>query len=388
MSVADTSDPVALAAELIRCPSITPDAGAAIDVVQAALEPAGFSCRRLVFSAPETPDVDNLYARLGDGSPHLCLAGHVDVVPTGDESLWTHPPFSGALADGALWGRGALDMKGGVACMIAAAREFLATRSAFPGSISFLITGDEEGPAVNGTRKVLQWMAENGERPDHALLGEPTNPNALGEIVKIGRRGSLSVQLTVTGSQGHVAYPHLANNPMRGIARVLSWLTGLRLDDGTTHFARSNVEVTSVDTGNAADNVIPAQVTAKFNIRFNDAHTPESLHELIAGRIADELAGLGLEHELSFQLSGDSFVTEPGPWVDALSQAIADITGRSPVYDTGGGTSDARFIKAYFPVVEFGLTYGLIHAVDERVPVDQLHSLTAIYRRFLERYFG
>jgi len=382
------ADPVALAAELIRCPSVTPDSGGALDVVQRALELAGFGCRRLVFSAPGTADVDNLFARIGDGVPHLCFAGHVDVVPPGDQVAWTHPPFSGVVEDGELWGRGAVDMKGGVACMMAAALDFLAARGAPPGAISFLITGDEEGPAINGTRKVLDWMAEQGERPDHCLLGEPTNPKALGETIKIGRRGSLSARLAITGAQGHVAYPDQANNPLRGLARVLDWLTELRLDDGTTHFAPSNLEVTSIDTGNAADNVIPAQVAAKFNIRFNDAHTPDSLKDLIAGRIAEVLSGTGLAHDLKFHLSGDSFLTDPGPWVEALSAAIADVTGRTPHYDTGGGTSDARFIKDTCPVVEFGLTYGLIHAVDERVAVDELQQLTAIYRRFLERYFG
>lgn len=382
------ADPVALAAELIRCPSVTPDASGALDVVQGALEPAGFACHRLVFGAPGTANVDNLFARIGEGRPHLCFAGHVDVVPPGDEAAWTYPPFSGVVAGGELWGRGALDMKGGVACMIAAALDYLAQRGRPPGAISFLITGDEEGPAINGTRKVLEWMAEQGERPDQCVLGEPTNSMALGETIKIGRRGSLSVRLLISGTQGHVAYPDQANNPMRGLARVLNWLTELRLDRGTAHFAPSNLEVTSIDTGNAADNVIPAQVTAKFNIRFNDAHTPDSLQDFIASGVAETLAGTGLPHDLDFHLSGGSFLTEPGSWVEALSAAIADVTGRTPHYDTGGGTSDARFIKDTCPVVEFGLTYGLIHAVDERVAVDDLHQLTGIYRNFLERYFG
>jgi len=356
------ADPVALAADLIRCASITPDSSGALDVVQQALEPAGFVCHRLVFSAPDTPDVDNLYARIGDGSPHLCFAGHVDVVPPGDVAAWTHPPFSGVIEGGELWGRGAVDMKGGVACMVAAALDFLRARAAPAGAISFLITGDEEGPAINGTRKVLDWMAAHGERPDHCLLGEPTNPRALGEVIKIGRRGSLNGRLLITGAQGHVAYPDQAINPLRGLARMLDRLTALRLDDGTTHFAPSNLEVTSVDTGNPADNIIPAQVTTSFNIRFS--------------------------HELAYRLSGESFVTEPGPWVEALSAAIEEVTERTPRYDTGGGTSDARFIKDACPVVEFGLSYGLIHAVDERVPVCDLRQLTSIYRRFLERYFS
>jgi len=382
------ADPVALAADLIRCASITPDSSGALDVVQQALEPAGFVCRRLVFSAPDTLDVDNLYARIGDGSPHLCFAGHVDVVPPGDVAAWTHPPFSGVIEGGELWGRGAVDMKGGVACMVAAALDFLRARVAPAGAISFLITGDEEGPAINGTRKVLDWMAAHGERPDHCLLGEPTNPRALGEVIKIGRRGSLNGRLLITGAQGHVAYPDQAVNPLRGLARVLDRLTALRLDDGTTHFAPSNLEVTSVDTGNPADNIIPAQVTTSFNIRFNDAHTLSGLKDLLSGRIGEALAGTGLSHELAYRLSGESFVTEPGPWIEALSAAIEEVTERTPRYDTGGGTSDARFIKDACPVVEFGLSYGLIHAVDERVPVCDLRQLTSIYRRFLERYFS
>ncbi len=383
-----TSDPLAIAAGLIRCASVTPDAGMALDLVETALAGAGFACQRLSFSAPGTPDVDNLYARIGAGHPHLCFAGHVDVVPPGDAAAWTHPPFSGEIADGALWGRGAVDMKGGVACMMAAALSYVAAHGVPAGAISFLITGDEEGPAVNGTRKVLQWMAEQGERPDHCVLGEPTNPQALGEVIKIGRRGSLNAHLVITGTQGHVAYPQQANNPMRGLARVLERLTGLRLDDGTAHFAPSNIEVTSIDTGNAADNVIPARVAMCFNIRFNDAHTPQSLQGLISGEIAAVLAETRLGHDLAFHLSGDSFVTEPGQWVDMLAAAVREVTERAPIYDTGGGTSDARFIKDLCPVVEFGLTNRLIHAVDERVALDDLRQLTAIYRAFLGRYFA
>ena len=259
---------------------------------------------------------------------------------------------------------------------------------AAPGAISFLVTGDEEGPAINGTRKVLDWMAEAGERPDHCLLGEPTNPQALGDTIKIGRRGSLNARLTISGVQGHVAYPEKANNPMRGLARVLARLTALRLDDGTAHFGPSNLEITGVDTGNTADNVIPARVSMQFNIRFNDAHTPGSLKVLIAGEIAAALEGTGLSHELAFHVSGDSFITEPGPWVQALASAIQEDTGRTPAYDTGGGTSDARFIKDICPVVEFGLTNRLIHAIDERVGLDELRQLTGVYRRFIERYFA
>lgn len=382
------ADPVALTSRLIQCPSVTPEAGAALDVVHDALAGAGFKCHRMRFSAPDTPDVDNLYARIGAGHPHLCFAGHVDVVPPGDPARWTYPPFSGVVEGGEVWGRGAVDMKGAVACMVAAALDHVAARGTPSGAISFLITGDEEGPAINGTRKALAWMAKHGERPDHCVLGEPTNPEALGQAIKIGRRGSLSARLEITGTQGHVAYPAQANNPLRGLARVLSRLTNLRLDEGTAHFEPSNLEVTGIETGNTADNVIPAQVAMMFNIRFNDAHTPESLKALITGEIEAGLAGMGVAHDLAFRLSGDSFVTEPGPWVDTLAGVISEVTGQTPVYDTGGGTSDARFIKDLCPVVEFGLVNALIHAVDERVAVDDLHQLTGVYRRFLERYFA
>jgi len=382
-------DPVTIARGLIRCPSVTPDAGAALDLVQDTLAAAGFACHRLPFSEAGTPEVDNLYARIGTGHPNICFAGHVDVVPPGDEGAWAHSPFSGVLEDGVLWGRGAVDMKGGLACMMAAALDFLAARGGDPGgAISFLVTGDEEGPAINGTRKVLEWMARAGERPDHCVLGEPTNADAIGETIKIGRRGSLNATLTITGTQGHVAYPHLANNPIRGLARVLAWLCERRLDAGTAHFLPSNLEITSVETNNSADNVIPAHVSAAFNIRFNDTFTPASLQEHIRAGIAKALDGTGLEHELSFHVSGDCFLTEPGPWVEALAASVTEVTGRTPAYDTGGGTSDARFIKDTCPVVEFGLTYALIHKVDERVAVDDLRKLTAIYRRFLERYFA
>jgi succinyl-diaminopimelate desuccinylase len=382
------ADPVALTSSLIRCPSVTPEAGAALDLVHDALAGAGFACHRMCFNAPDTPEVDNLYARIGAGQPHLCFAGHVDVVPPGDVELWTHPPFSGVVEGGEVWGRGAVDMKGAVACMVAAALDHVAAQVRPAGAISFLITSDEEGPAINGTRKVLDWMAQAGKRPDHCVLGEPTNPEALGQAVKIGRRGSLSARLEINGTQGHVAYPAQANNPMRGLATALSRLTSLRLDEGTAHFEPSNLEVTGIETGNRADNVIPAQVAMMFNIRFNDAHTPESLKALIHAEIDAALAGTGLAHDVTFHLSGDSFVTAPGPWVEMLAGVIRDVTGRTPVYNTGGGTSDARFIKDLCPVVEFGLVNALIHAVDERVAVEDLHRLTAIYRQFLQRYFA
>ncbi len=380
---------MALAQGLIRCPSVTPDAAQALDFAAEALRTAGFVCHQLTFSQAGTPDVPNLFARAGDGHPHLCLAGHLDVVPPGDEKAWTHAPFSGDLADDVLWGRGAVDMKGGVACMLAAVLGFMRDHGGLQrGTISFLLTGDEEGPAINGTRKVLDWMSAHGERPDHCLLGEPTNPETIGEMIKIGRRGSLNATLKIVGTQGHVAYQDLANSPMRGLSAVLSRLTGLRLDEGTQHFSPSNLEITSVDTGNEAANVIPASVRIKFNIRFNNLHTAASLESRIRDEIGAALQDSGLTHELGFHSTGDCFLTEPGPWVEHLVGAIRDVTGRTPRFDTGGGTSDARFIKDVCPVVEFGLTFGLIHKINERVSVRDLEQLTAVYRNFLTRYFA
>jgi succinyl-diaminopimelate desuccinylase len=384
-----SSEALALAQGLIRCPSVTPDAAQALDLAARTLQAAGFICHPLTFSQDGTPDVPNLFARAGHGHPHLCLAGHLDVVPPGDETAWTHAPFAGDLAGDMLWGRGAVDMKGGVACMIAAALGYMRDHGGLPrGSISFLLTGDEEGPAINGTRKVLDWMSAHGERPDHCVLGEPTNPEAIGEMIKIGRRGSLNARLMIAGTQGHVAYPDLANNPMRGLAAVLMRLAELRLDEGTEHFAPSNLEITAIDTGNKAENVIPANVRVRFNIRYNNQHSAVTLEQRLHREIGDALASSGLSYELDVRSSGDSFLTEPGPWVQHLVGAIRDVTGRTPRFDTGGGISDARFIKDYCPVVEFGLTFGHIHKIDERVAVADLARLTAVYRNFLERYFA
>jgi succinyl-diaminopimelate desuccinylase len=379
---------VELAQALIRCPSVTPREGGALDVLIEALAPAGFVCERLVFGGGDAEAVDNLYARAGAGSPHLCFAGHTDVVPPGDLSRWTHPPFAGEIAGDVLYGRGAADMKGAVACFAAAALDYLAAQGDdFDGSISLLITGDEEGVAVNGTCKVLEWMAPRGERPDHCLVGEPTNGSRLGEAIKIGRRGSLSGMLTVTGIQGHVAYPHLALNPVRGLIAVLAQLYDKPLDFGSAHFSASNFEVTSIDVGNPATNVIPAVASARFNIRFNDRHTAEALETLLKEQTAEALAKTGLSFELVFEPANHAFLTEPGPLDALLSEAVRDVTGLTPALTTDGGTSDARFIKDLCPVVEFGLTTATIHKVDEQVPLSDLAQLTAIYRRFLELYF-
>jgi succinyl-diaminopimelate desuccinylase len=378
---------VELARDLIRCPSVTPTDAGALDVLERCLTQGGFRCRRLLFSAEGTPPVDNLYARIGVDPPHFCFAGHTDVVPPGAIE-WTHPPFGGEIEDGVLFGRGASDMKGAIAAFAAAALDFVRSQGDdLPGSISLLITGDEEGPAINGTRKVLDWMASEGERPDHALVGEPTNATRLGEAIKIGRRGSLNGRLKVHGVQGHAAYPHLARNPVKGLIAVLSRYYDAPLDFGTAHFSPSNFEVTSIDVGNAATNVIPAEAEALFNIRYNDRHSPESLEALLREQAGKALGSSGLDFELGFEAPSHSFLTEPGPLDGVLSEAVREVTGLTPSLATDGGTSDARFIKELCPVVEFGLLTATIHKVDERVALADLEQLAAIYRRFLDLYF-
>ncbi len=388
-SASELSDPIVHAQALIRCSSVTPDQAGALDYMERVLASAGFSCRRLKFSGEGEPEVDNLYARIGRNAPHLCFAGHIDVVPPGDTAGWTHPPFAAEIEGGVLYGRGAVDMKGGVAAMMAAALRFLAQHGGLSfGSLSFLITADEEGRAINGTRKVVAWMRENGELPDHCLLGEPTNDNDLGEAIKIGRRGSLNGRLTITGKQGHVAYPHLANNPMTGLVAVLKRYLDEVWDEGTPNFAPSNLEVTSIDTGNPTVNIIPAKVTAQFNIRFNDRHSKESLRQRLFVLADSVLQDTGLTYLLELEMTAEAFVTQPGTWVAMLAEAVGEITSRTPELSTTGGTSDARFIKDICPVVEFGLVNKTIHQVNERVPVTHLSELTEIYRAFLRRYFN
>jgi succinyl-diaminopimelate desuccinylase len=383
----DTS-PLALAQGLIRCPSVTPEEGGALAYLAQVLGDAGFEVHRPVFLAPDTPDIENLYARWGTGRPYLLFAGHTDVVPPGDAGRWAHDPFGGVVQDGELFGRGAVDMKGGIACMVAAALAFLQDRPDFAGSIGFLITGDEEGPAVNGSVKLLRWAQERGERFDHCILGEPTNPDRLGDMIKIGRRGSLTGKLAVHGRQGHVAYPHLADNPVRGMLRLLDSLLATPLDGGTEHFDASNLEVTTVDVGNPASNVIPAEARATFNIRFNDLWSPETLEAELRRRL-HEAAGNIVRYTATFEpTNAVAFMTEPDAFVGFMAEAIKAETGIRPKLSTTGGTSDARFIKSYCPVVEFGLVGQTMHQVDERVAVADLERLTAIYRGVLERYFA
>jgi succinyl-diaminopimelate desuccinylase len=381
-------DPIALAQALVRCPSVTPAEGGALAILDEALERAGFAVHRVTFSESGQPDVDNLYARFGTAAPCLVFAGHTDVVPPGDEAAWKHGPFSAEIVDGMLWGRGAADMKGGVAAMAAAAIRFVDENPNFPGSIAFLITGDEEGSAVNGTVKLLDWAKARGEAFFHCVLGEPTNPDALGDMVKIGRRGSLTGRLTVHGKQGHVGYPHLAENPIPRLAKLIAALTAPPLDEGSTHFDPSNLEFTTVDVCNPATNVIPAEARAVFNIRFNDVWSVESLKTEIERRLTDAAAG-AIRYTLSFDpTNAVSFITQPGPFVDLVCAAVEAETGRRPALSTTGGTSDARFIKDHCPVVEFGLVGQTMHQVDERVPVADIEKLTAIYGRILAAYFA
>jgi succinyl-diaminopimelate desuccinylase len=386
---ASAIDPVAIAVELIRCQSITPAEAGALRLIASMLEDAGFEIHRLTFSEPGTADVDNLYARIGTGSPHLVFAGHTDVVPPGDAAQWTHPPFSGVVSDAELFGRGAVDMKGAIACFVCAAVGRLREQGGWNrGSLSLLITGDEEGVAVNGTPKLLQWASERAIRFDHCLLGEPTNAAVVGDAMKIGRRGSLNGTLIVTGRQGHVAYPQLADNPIPGLLTLMTKLMTDPLDHGTDHFEPSHLEFTSVDVGNPTVNIIPGEARARFNIRYNDRHTQDSLKRLIKIRCR-EAAKDRIRFSLEFAPSNsDVFLTADGPFVDLVVGAVSDVTGRKPRLSTSGGTSDARFIKNYCPVVEFGLVGRTMHQIDERAPVSDLAMLTAIYRLVLDRYFS
>jgi succinyl-diaminopimelate desuccinylase len=391
-----TTDPVSNLQTLIRCPSVTPAEGGALSALEALLAPLGFKVERVTARTEGTPDVENLYARLGTEGPHLMFAGHTDVVPVGDEGAWTHPPFGAEIAGGELFGRGAVDMKGGIACFAAAIARNIEKNGAPKGSVSFLITGDEEGPSINGTIKLLEWAAAKGERWDACLVGEPTNPDALGDMIKVGRRGSLSGKIIVHGVQGHAAYPHLADNPVRAILALTHALMHPPFDHGTDTFQPSNLEVTSIDVGNSAVNVIPAKATASFNIRFNDIWTAETLKAEIAARLqraaADETLRPDREpakYELVLaERPSPVFLTRNDALIASLSSAVESVVGRAPKLSTTGGTSDARFIKDYCPVVEFGLVGQTMHMVDERVAVADLETLTTIYEAFIERWFA
>jgi succinyl-diaminopimelate desuccinylase len=382
----DPHNPVDLTQALIRCPSVTPEEGGALTFIESVLKSAGFACHRMTMREAGTPDVENLYARIGTEGPHVCFAGHTDVVPVGDAAAWTHPPFGASIDRGMLYGRGAVDMKGGIACFTAAALRHLAAQPK-RGSISFLITGDEEGPSINGTMKVLDWMAARGEKLDAAIVGEPSNPVALGDEIKIGRRGSLNGELVVAGRQGHVAYPHIADNPVPKLARIIDRLSSMPLDAGTPDFQASSLQFTVISVQNAASNVIPADARAKFNIRYNDLWRRPKVEAWVREQSAAAASSINAEYQLSFSGTGEVFLTKPGPLVDTMVAAVREVTGRTPALTTAGGTSDARFIQAYCPVIEFGLVNKTIHAVDECVAVADLQALTAIYERFLAQFF-
>ena len=383
-----TADPVALAQALIRCESVTPTEGGALTLLEGILTAAGFECHRMTFSEPGYADVENLYARLGKTGPNLCFAGHTDVVPPGNLEAWTSPPFAAEIRDGVLYGRGAVDMKGEVACFIAAVHRHLARGATVPGSISLLITGDEEGDSVNGTVKVLDWLKARGEVLHDCIVGEPSSKAVVGDEIKVGRRGSLNGEIIVEGKQGHAAYPHKADNPVPKLARIIDRLSALRLDGGTAHFEPSHLTVTVISVPNTATNVIPGQARARFNVRYNDAHTRPRLEEQLRSVCAAAAAEVDARYSLTFSGTGDVFVTQPGPLLETMQVAVQEITGKAPLLSTAGGTSDARFIKDHCPVIELGLTNETIHQVDEHVAVDDLEILTRIYERFLELYFA
>ena len=379
-----TTDPADLTRRLVRCPSVTPEEGGAISLLETELSAAGFECFRA-----DRGGIANLVARWGaKGHPRTFgFNGHTDVVPVGDEAAWTHPPFGAVIADGWLHGRGATDMKSGVAAFVAAAMDLV--RDAPPeGAILITVTGDEEADATDGTVAILDWMAEQGEAMSACLVGEPTCPGEMGEAMKIGRRGSMTAYFTATGVQGHSAYPHRAKNPVPALARLIDRLASHTLDEGTDHFDPSTLAVTTFDTGNPATNVIPATSRAAVNIRFNDAHSSESLTAWLLDEAGRVTAETGIRIDLEVKVSGESFLTPPGPLSDLVADAVEAETGRRPELSTSGGTSDARFVKDHCPVVEFGLVGQTMHQVDERVDIAQIHALKAIYRRILDGYFA
>ena len=382
------TDSVAILQNLIRCRSITPHEGGSLTVLENLLSAHGFVCQRLIFKAKGTPDVENLFARIGTADPHLCFAGHTDVVPVGDEASWTHEPFAAEIKDGMLYGRGATDMKGSVAAFAAAAIDYIKRGGKPPGSISFLITCDEEGPAINGTVKVLEWMKANGHIPGHCLVGEPSCVEKLGDTIKIGRRGSLSFDVSVEGTQGHVAYPSKTDNPIPKLSRLVDRISHAKLDNGNDHFDPSSLAVTTFDVGNPAGNVVPARATAKFNIRYSTEHEFQSLRDWVNAHIETVKAEIGGRWTVNSYEGAEAFITEPGAFVGLVQDAVEQETGLVPKLSTSGGTSDARFIKNYCPVLEFGPTNATIHQVDERISIEELRATQIIYGRIIDAYFS
>ncbi len=380
-------DATALSQALIRCSSVTPDDGGALGVLEGTLAPLGFTFNRLRFETPDTAPVENLFARVGVDAPHFCFAGHTDVVPVGDAAQWKHNPFGAQIADGVLYGRGAADMKTAIAAFVSAAERHLA-KGKLKGSISLLITGDEEGIAINGTRKVLAWLSEQSVRIDHCIVGEPTSSVQSGDTLKIGRRGSINFRVVVRGIQGHVGYPHRALNPIPILAALVNRLSGEPLDNGTPHFEASTLAFTSIDVGNDATNVIPSEASARFNIRFNDLHTPDTLKYRIETAAKDVAHAMGGEISVTAQTSGVAFLTQPGSFTELVANAVEKVTGKRPEFSTTGGTSDARFIKEHCPVVELGLSGTTMHKIDECMPVAEIARLTDIYESVLDHYFA
>lgn len=376
-------DPIALTQALVRCPSVTPAEAGALDVLQRALEGVGFACSRLPFEAEGTPTVDNLYARWGGAGPAIGFAGHTDVVPVGDAAAWKFDPFAAIIEDGLLYGRGSADMKSGIGAFAAAAARQIA-ESPPEGSISLIITGDEEGPAINGTAKLVSWMQQQCERLDACIVGEPSSIERLGDGIKIGRRGSINIELMATGVQGHSAYPHLADNAASRLVRLLAAVVDTPLDQGSAHFEPSNLAITTIDVGNRATNVIPGRAKANINIRFNDHFTSET----VLAWLKERLNAVDPGYSLDVRVTGESFLTEPGVFSGIVADAVADVAGIQPKLSTGGGTSDARFIKDLCPVVELGVINKSIHKVDEHVALADIEGLTAMYERVLRRFFA
>ncbi len=374
----DPTDPVALTAALIRCPSVTPEEGGAIGLLESIFTAHGFTCTRI-----ERGGISNLFAKRGQGGPVVAFNGHTDVVPVGDPDAWSADPFGAEIRDGVMYGRGAVDMKSGVAAWVSAALRVAG--KGHPGTIVITVTGDEEGEATNGTRAILDWMTENGESADVCIVGEPTSLQTLGDTIKIGRRGSMTGYLTITGKQGHTAYPERALNPLPALSRICARLAGEELDQGTEHFQPSTLALATIDTGNQANNVIPASARAVFNVRFNDLHTSDSLRGWAEEVISQETEGTGLVANLEVKISGEAFLTPPGPLSEAVCNAVESATGRRPAMTTGGGTSDARFVKSLCPVVELGLVGSTMHQTDERVPIEEIRSLSRIYESLLMR---
>ncbi|MDF2231606.1 succinyl-diaminopimelate desuccinylase [Albimonas sp. CAU 1670] len=379
--MSDPVDPVALTSALVKCPSVTPEEGGALVLLEELLSGAGFRCTRI-----DRNGTPNLYARFGEQGPCLGFNGHTDVVPTGDPARWTRPPFSGEIADGMVWGRGACDMKSGVAAFAAAAVD--AARQGVRGSLALMITGDEEGPSTDGTTAILEWMEREGEKVDHCLVGEPTSRESFGDMVKIGRRGAITATITATGRQGHSAYPHKALNPLPPLAALAAKLAAHELDQGSEHFQPSTLALVAIETGNPAANVIPGEAKAVVNIRFNDLHTGASLKAWLEAEAAEAQAASGVTFQVATRLTGESFLTPPGVLSDLISSAIRAETGATPELSTSGGTSDARFVKDHCPVAEFGLTGLTMHQTDECAPVAEIEKLKAVYARIIRDYFA